>query len=98
MERLPAGEYLKKSVSPDSKYTLTFYLCNGGATVDYSVRGELSFNNTSRNIYWDYKSKNVNITWIDNNTVNVNGHILNLPNDIWFQTHFQIIVLFGNLC
>ncbi|WP_342598308.1 DUF5412 domain-containing protein [Psychrobacillus sp. FSL H8-0483] len=84
MNRLPTGEYLKEELSPDGKYTLKAYVTNGGATTSNSVRGELVFNdedNKTKNIYWNYREDTANITWTDNNTVVINGHSLDIPND-----------------
>jgi hypothetical protein len=39
MYKLPEGEYLNSTTSPNSNYTINFYLCNGGATTDYAIRG-----------------------------------------------------------
>lgn len=84
MNRLPTGEYLTEELSPDGKYTLKAYVTNGGATTSTSVRGELVFNdedNKTKNIYWNYREDTANITWTDNNTVVINGHSLDVPND-----------------
>ncbi len=83
MNRLPKGEYLGESTSSNGTYTIKTYLCNGGATVAYAVRGELIINTKSnkiKNIYWDYKIQQSDITWEDDDTVIINGHIINLPN------------------
>lgn len=84
MNRLPTGEYLTEETSPDGTYTLKAYVTNGGATVSFAIRGELVFNNKnnkSKNIYWNYREENADIEWIDDDTVVINGHTLNLPND-----------------
>lgn len=81
METLPKGEYLTEAISPSGEYTVKAYLCNGGATVDYAVRGEL-INNSSektKNIYWEYKKAKADIKWIDKDTVNINGHMIEVP-------------------
>jgi hypothetical protein len=86
MTRLPKGDYLSESTSSNGTYTIKSYLCNGGATVDYAVRGELitnTKNNKVKNIYWDYKINKSDITWEDDDTVIINGHKINLPNDIY---------------
>jgi CRISPR/Cas system-associated endonuclease Cas1 len=84
MNRLPTGEYLTEETSPDGKYTLKAYVTNGGATTSFSVRGELVFNeknNKNKNIYWNNREETANITWSDNDTVTINGHSLDVPND-----------------
>ena len=84
MYRLPRGEYLTEETSPNGTYTLKAYVTNGGATTSYSVRGELIFNernNKAKNIYWNYREDTANINWTDNDTVVINGHSLDVPND-----------------
>ena len=83
MTRLPKGEYLSQSTSSNGTYTIKTYIYNGGATVNYAVRGELitnTKNNNVKNIYWDYKIDKSDITWEDDDTVIINGHKINLPN------------------
>ncbi|MEO4053925.1 DUF5412 domain-containing protein [Solibacillus sp. CAU 1738] len=84
MNRLPTGEYLTEETSPNGKYTLKAYVTNGGATTSYSIRGELVFNdkaNKTKNIYWNYREDTAKIIWTDNNTVVINGHTLEVPNE-----------------
>ncbi|HEX9026902.1 MAG TPA: DUF5412 family protein [Clostridium sp.] len=83
MTKLPKGDYLSQSTSANGTYTIKTYLYNGGATVDYAVRGELIINtknNNVKNIYWDYKIDKSDITWEGDDTVIINGHRINLPN------------------
>ncbi|WP_019413977.1 DUF5412 domain-containing protein [Paenisporosarcina sp. TG20] len=84
MNRLPTGEFLTEETSPDGTYTLKAYDTNGGATTAYAVRGELVFNeksNKRKNIYWNYRQETADISWTDNDTVIINGHTLDVPND-----------------
>jgi len=79
---LPKGELIRESSSKNGIYTIKIYRCNGGATVDFAVRGELIINDTNetKDIYWDYHVKNASVFWEDNDTVTINGKIINLPN------------------
>ena len=83
MDTLPVGDFLKSSSSPDEHYTVNIYLVNGGATVDFAIRGELVDNVTGKikNIYWNYHESDATISWQDNDTVVINGHVLNIPYD-----------------
>lgn len=84
MNRLPTGEYLTEETSPDGTYTIKAYRNNGGATTSYSIRGELVFNQSNsktKNIYWNYREDTAEIEWIDNDTVIINGHTLEVPNE-----------------
>ncbi|SUY46583.1 Uncharacterised protein [Clostridium putrefaciens] len=83
MSNLPTGEYLSSSTSPNGRYVIRTYLCNGGATVYYEVRGELIINNKNKkvkNIYWEYKINVSEITFDNDDTVIINGYNINLPN------------------
>ena len=85
MNRLPKGDYLTEVTSPNGFYTLKGYVNSGGATTSYTIRVELVFNKrsskTTKNIYWNYCENNAHINWIDNDTVVINGHTINVPND-----------------
>lgn len=79
VNRLPTGEYLTEET-----YTLKAYLSNGGATTSYSIRGELVFNNLkgkTKNIYWNNREESASIKWLDSDTVNINGHSLDVPDE-----------------
>lgn len=83
MTRLPKGEFLAESTSSNGSYTIKTYLCNGGATTGFAVRGEVIANNKSnkvKNVYWDYRVDSVDISWEYEDTVIINGHEIELPN------------------
>ncbi|WP_454190973.1 DUF5412 domain-containing protein [Paenibacillus sp. Marseille-Q7038] len=82
--RLPRGEYLTEVDSPDGTYTLKAYRINGGAITSNAIRGELVLNERkgkSKTIYWNYREENAAVKWIDSDTVHINGHTLNVPNE-----------------
>lgn len=84
MSNLPEGKLISEVQSPDGKYTVKAYISDGGATTAYAVRGELIFNTINKNpinIYWNYREDQAKIEWIDNNTVVINGHKLNVPHE-----------------
>ena len=83
MNRLPTGEYLTEETSPDGTYTLKAYLSSPSLSSD-AVRGELVFNERNgktKNIYWNYRQSTAKIKWLDNKTVVINGHTLEVPNE-----------------
>lgn len=89
MDRLPKGEFLHESTSPQGTYTVKLYETNPALSAG-GTRGELVNNKTGRkrNIYWEY-NRNLpetgivgeRIIWEDDDTVIINGRRLNLPND-----------------
>ncbi|MCQ6281086.1 DUF5412 domain-containing protein [Bacillus sp. EB600] len=79
---LPKGELIKSVDSPNKQYTLKAYVSSGGATTDFAIRGELNFNKDDKNpknIYWNYHEETAKIKWVDNDTVVINGHKLDVP-------------------
>ncbi|AKR12967.1 DUF5412 domain-containing protein [Bacillus thuringiensis] len=87
MKRLPTGEKIAEKQSPDGTYTFKAYVTNGGATASFAVRGELVFNHReyfkTKNVYWNYREDTAKIVWKDNDTVIINGHTLNVPEDTY---------------
>ncbi|MGX5435379.1 DUF5412 domain-containing protein [Bacillus toyonensis] len=85
MDRLPTGEKIAEKQSPDGTYTFKAYVTNGGATTSFAVRGELVFNHRkyfrAKNVYWNYQEDTAKIVWKDNDTVIINGHTLNVPEE-----------------
>ena len=91
IDNLPHGDVIKEVPSPNGEHTFKAYLVNGGATVDFAIRGEVQFNNSSKKpktIYWNYHESEANIKWLDNNTIVINGHELNVAKEIFdFRRH-----------
>ena len=83
MNRLPTGEYITEETSPNGTYTLKAYVSSPSLSSD-TVRGELIFNDRNgktKNIYWNYRESTAKIEWIDDDTVVINGHRLNVPKE-----------------
>ena len=85
IQRFDGEEILETSVSPDGRYTVTAYLHNGGATVDYAVLGTVTDNKTGlkHNIYWQYHCYDAEIEWVDEATVIINDIELNVKKDTY---------------
>ncbi len=83
MEKLPEGELLYSEYSETGAYRIDVFLCSGNATTDFSIRCAVVEVETgeSRNIYWQYKEEDAEVTWIDENTVDINGVVLDIHND-----------------
>ncbi len=73
-------ELLGETVSSDGKYKVEAYLINGGATVDWSVKCYLREGDIKKEIYRDYHINEANMSWIDNDTISINNHNIDLPN------------------
>lgn len=87
IDKVPMGErkFISESQSPNGEYMVRTYLCNGGATVDYAVIGELINLKTkgAKAIYWDYHIDKGDIKWNSNNKVSINGHEIDIPNGVY---------------
>ncbi|GAB6152911.1 DUF5412 domain-containing protein [Desulfosporosinus burensis] len=85
IQRINGQEYLNESTSPNGAYTVTAYLNNGGATVDYAVLGRLMNNSSGKmkNIYWQYHCEKAEMEWVNNETLKINGKELNVKDEIY---------------
>lgn len=85
IQRIVGQKYITELTSPNGEYTVTAYLNDGGATTGYAVLGELKNNNSgkTKNIYWKYNCENAEISWINNETIKINGIQLNIKNEIY---------------
>ena len=85
MKNLPEGTFVESYDSPNSNYTINIYLCNGGATTDFAIRGELidNLNEEEKNIYWGYHEDEADVNWIDEENVVINGRTLNVLKDVY---------------
>ncbi len=85
IQQIDGQELITTSDSPDSSYTITAYLNNGGATTDYAVLCVVKNNKTEkvRNIYWNYHCSTAAIEWVDDKTVIINGIELDVTKDLY---------------
>ncbi|MGF9946214.1 DUF5412 family protein [Priestia megaterium] len=81
----PKGEYISQSASPNDDYIVKIYRSSGGATTPFTIRGEVTYTkkvfNKRKNIYWNYPQETAKVKWVNNKTVNISGHILNVKKD-----------------
>jgi hypothetical protein len=84
LDELSEGEFLSKHPSPNRDYTAKAYLIDeGGATVRAAIRVEIDDGNEANTIYWNYDESTVNISWLDNETIHINDHTLNIFHDTY---------------
>lgn len=85
IQRIDGQEYITESTSPNGEYTVIAYLNNGGATTGYAILGTLQNNNSgkTKNIYWQYKCEKAEISWINDETIKINGIQLNVKNETY---------------
>ena len=47
------------------------YLCNGGATKSYAIRGEAVTDRGVKNIYWQYDETRTDVRWLSDEVVSI---------------------------
>ncbi len=84
-QNIAEGELLEEIPSYNNNYTLKSFLINGGSLSADAVRVEIINNNNGkqRNIYFNYPENSVEIKWVDEETVEINGIILNIFRDTY---------------
>lgn len=74
-----AREPIETTHSPNGDYTINFYTENGGAASSINVvgiiDGPLWF---KKNIYDDMNMHKADVKWINNHTISINEHVLDL--------------------
>lgn len=86
LERLPKGEVISESVSPDGKFTIKAMNSDAGATTSLAILCELQYNDGSKPnkiIYFQNKVEKASIIWESNDIVSINGVKLNVPDDVY---------------
>lgn len=84
MENLPTGDLLNSYPSPNGENLINVYLCDGGATVDFAIRGEVvRLDGTKKNIYWEYHCDQADVEWLSDDTVVINDQTLNIYTDVY---------------
>ncbi|WP_195989732.1 DUF5412 family protein [Clostridium sp. D53t1_180928_C8] len=77
----PSKELISRTESSDGKYKIEAYRIDGGATVDWAVRCYLKGGKIvgKKLIYNEYHVDSASLVWIDNDTIWINGHEIDLP-------------------
>ena len=82
MDFLPRGERILVSESPGGNQ-IHLYLCNGGATTSYAIRGEAVTDRGVKNIYWQYDETRADVRWLSDEVASINGVVLNIYEDVY---------------
>jgi ABC-type glycerol-3-phosphate transport system permease component len=70
--------FMLSSQSPDGGYELEAYRTEPGATVDFSIKVYIIVDGKKEQIYNAYHEYEVEIDWVNNSTVSINGRKLDL--------------------
>lgn len=84
LHHLPEGDFLAEAESPNGEYTVKAYVSRSGATVADAVRGEVIYHQKNeKNIYWEYRESEAEISWIDETTISISGVKLDVRKDVY---------------
>ena len=84
LDSLDEGELISEHPSHQNEYVARAYLLDeGGPTTRAAIRVEIDYGKETRTIYWKYHEHRAKIDWLDNDTVEINGHKLNIFNDTY---------------
>ena len=91
IQRIHWQEMIDETTSADGRYTVTAYLTNGGATTACGVLCGVRDNTTGRErkIYWQYRCETAQMSWVDGDTIIINGVMLDVPGDTYDYRHPQ---------
>ena len=74
-----AREHIETTQSPDNKFVIDFYTLNGGAATSISVTGIVNGPLwIKKRIYDEVPMHEVDLEWLNNHTIKINNHTLNL--------------------
>lgn len=84
MSNIPKGTFIKQFISPSGKYDLNAYSVDGGSLSNDGIRVEIVWRNGyKKNIYWDFPQDLVEITWINDHTVLINNHKIDIDTEVY---------------
>lgn len=84
---LVKNELIETSWSPNNTYYLEAYLSNPGATGSYSILVYMTDNGEKLLIYNKYRCDEVNIQWINDEVVQINGRTLDCSKHEIYDWH-----------
>lgn len=87
INNIPSGEFQEELISPNQQYALKSYIIDGGSSINGdATRVELIDYNTGKkyNIYYNYPEYNVEMKWINDKVVEINGKRLNVFKDTFY--------------
>lgn len=85
IDGIKGEEFIERKKSPNGRYEVEAFRNNGGATTDYALLVVLSDlkKGSKKNIFWDYHCDQSKMEWLSNDTVDINGIVLKVPNDVY---------------
>lgn len=86
INNIPEGEFQEELISPNQKYALRSYIIDSGSSITAnSTRVEFINYGTSKkyNIYYGYPEYHVEMKWINDEIVEINGKRLNVFKDTY---------------
>ncbi|MET3696567.1 hypothetical protein ABID53_000886 [Bacillus oleivorans] len=84
LSSLGRDELIKTVQSPDENYTINFYSWDAGAAGTFGISGEVEGFWSHRRIYYERRIEQAELEWLNNHTISINGHHLDLDNEETF--------------
>ena len=85
-EDLPIGEKQTEFVSPQKDKKIEAYIVKNSLGVAIRARYISISDNTSKNIYWQTDTDVIQVEWLNNSIVNINGVRLNVDGDYVYDS------------
>lgn len=88
-QSVPKGELFKRMESPSGRYIANAYHGQDNATVDFSVIVEIKDQQekTKKNIYFEYHCEDVDMIWLSDSRIKINGRTLDIHKDVYDFRH-----------
>lgn len=86
MEELPEGSLLDSADSSNGTYRIETYLCSDKGEMHIRCAVVEIATSESRNIYWNKYNEDVDIEWLDDSTVKIEGKTINVTDkEVYFD-------------
>ncbi len=81
MEELPEGTLLDSADSSNGTYRIETYLCSDKGEMHIRCAVVEIATSESRNIYWNKYNEDVDIEWVDDTNVKIEGKTINVTDE-----------------
>lgn len=80
---LPKGDEIGEFISAGGTYTVHMYKVSN--SFGDAIRGELKNNENgkTKNVYWQTKSDEMTVFWLNDKLCSINGNVIDITNDVY---------------
>ena len=89
---LPTGQFLYSSMSPGGDTTVSVYkvaVPTGNAIRGAVVSIDEKGNKSERNIFWEVGTENAMAGWVNNDTISINNHLVNVTDGSVYDSRYD---------